>query len=157
MKAHTVVAVFRRQDAAYGALRALDRDGLPPAHVAVVAGDPELAGEVGSHAHPLAGAIAGFILGIVLTVAYVAMGGRTFAQNVVGIVLGGAFVAFGLAFIGIVFGRALIVHPSHRHDYEHAVSEGGAIVTVECVGEECDHAKHVLESAAADEVVEEDV
>jgi len=153
---HTVVGVFHQTDAAYGALHELDSDGLPPQHVSLVAGDPELAGEVGSRSHPLAGAIAGFLLGVVLTVVYVVMGGPTFAQNVVGIVLGGAFVAFGLAFIGIVFGRALIVHPSHWRDYEHAVSDGGAVVTVECVGEECDHARHVLERAAADDIVEED-
>jgi hypothetical protein len=157
LRPHTVVGVFHAQDAAYEALHELDRDGLPPQHVSLVAGDPELAGEIGSHSHPLAGAVAGFFLGIVLTLVYVAMGGPTFAQNVLGIVLGGAFVAFGLAFIGIVFGRTLIVHPSHRHEYEHAVRDGGAVVTVECVGDECDHARHVLEHAHADEVVDEDV
>ena len=157
LRPHTVVGVFREPDAAYEALHELDREGLPPQHVSLVAGDPELAGEVGSHSHPLAGAIAGFCLGIGLAIAYVVMGGPTFAQNVLGIVIGGAFVAFGLAFIGIVFGRALIVHPSHRREYEHVVHDGGAVVTVECVGDECDHARHVLEGAHANEVIDEGV
>lgn len=152
---HTVVGVFHHAAAAFDALRRLDHDGLPPHHVGLVAGDPELAGEVGGRTFALAGAVGGFLLGIVVAVLYVAIGGPSFAQNLVGVVLGGAFVSFGLAFIGIVFGRALVRHTPHRAEYEHAVKDGGAIVTIECVGEECDHARHVLEGAAADEVVEE--
>lgn len=154
IRPHTVVGVFRRPEAAFDALRRLDHDGVAPHHVGLVAGDPELAGEVGSRSFALAGAAGGFLLGLLVTVLYVAIGGPSFAQNVVGVVLGGAFVAFGLAFIGLVFGRALVVHTAHRAEYEHAVKDGGAIVTVECVGEECDHARHLLEGAA-DEIVEE--
>ncbi len=152
---HTVVGLFRQPEAAFTALRRLDGGGLPPQDVTLVAGDPELAGEIASRTHALAGAIGGFFVGVAVTVLFVVIGGPTFAANTVGIVLGGAFVAFGLAFIGIVFGRALVTHPAHRVEYERTVQDGGALVSVDCVGDACDHARHVLESAAADEIVEE--
>ena len=154
---HTVVGVFRRSDAAFAALRELDGDGLPPNHVGLVTGDPELAGEVASHAYRMYGAIGGFVLGLIVTALYVATGGPSFSRDLVAVTLGGAFVSFGLAFIGIVVGGALVVHASHRHEYEEVVKDGGALVTVECAGDECDHAKHILEHASADEVVEEGV
>lgn len=154
---HTVVGVFRRADVAFAALRELDGDGLPPHHVGLVAADPELAGEVASHSHRMHGAIGGLILGIAVTLSYLAIGGPSFARDTVAVVLGGAFVSFGLAFIGIVVGGALVVHAPHRHEYEDVVKHGGAIVTVDCSGEECDHAKHVLERSSADAVFEEGV
>lgn len=157
MHPHTVVGVFRRSEAAFAALRDLDDDGLPPHHVGLVADDPELAGEVASHSFRMYGAVGGFLLGIVVTVLYVAIGGPSFARATVAVVLGGAFVSFGLAFIGIVVGGTLVVHAPHRHEYEGVVKEGGALVTVNCSGEECTHAKHILERSSADEVVEEGV
>jgi len=149
----TLVAVYHHSDAAFAALRDLDGEGLPPQHVALVADDPELAGEIGGHSYAAAGSIGGFVLGVVVSALFVAIGGPSFREDIVGVVLGGAFVCFGLAFIGNVFGRGLVVHTAHAHAYEHAVQEGGALVTVECVGDECDHARHAL--ATADEIVEE--
>lgn len=154
---HTVVGVFRRSDAAYAALQQLDGDGLPPDHVALVAGDPELAGEIASRAYRMYGAIGGFVLGVIVTALYVTIGGPSFARDLFAVILGGAFVSFGLAFIGLVVGGALVMHAPHRSEYEAVVKEGGALVTVECSGDECDHAKHILENSSADEVIEEGV
>lgn len=155
LAAHVIVGVFHEPGAAFAALRRLDREGLPPQHVGLIAGDPELAGEAGGHSFPRAGAAGGFVLGLVVSALYVTVGGPSFHQNVPGVVLGGAFVSFGLAFIGTVLGRALYVHAPDHIEFEHAVQDGGAIVTIECAGDECDHARSVLRSAHADDVVDE--
>jgi hypothetical protein len=150
----TLVGVFHHASDAFAALRRLDDDGLPPYHVGLVSDDPVLAGETGGHSRALAGSVGGFVLGLAMTALYVLIGGASFRENVPGVVLGALFVAFGLAFIGNVLGRALVVQAPHHGTFEHAVREGGAIVTVECVGDECDHARHLLEGSA-DEVIEE--
>ncbi len=153
---HTLVGIFRSVDDAHQALRHLDHERIPPQHVSLIANDPELAGDVGGRSFAVWGAVAGAALGLILAAAYVAFGGPTFRVNPVGIVLGAAFVAGGLAFIGLVFGRAFVVRSAHGTDYEHAVEEGGAVVTVACVPEECEQARTVLGRAGADEIVEEE-
>ncbi len=153
-RSHTVVGVFHHPDAAFAAMRTLDVGGLPPYHVGLVS-DADLAGEVASRSFRRWGAIGGFVIGLIVTVVYVMIGGPSFTRDMVAVVIGGAFVSFGLAFIGIVVGGSLVVHATHRGEYEKAVRDGGALVTVECSGEECDHAKHLLEGSQADEVLEE--
>ncbi|HKW77896.1 MAG TPA: hypothetical protein VJQ09_02285 [Candidatus Limnocylindria bacterium] len=150
-----VVGVFHRTAEAFEALARLDEEGLAPDHVGLVADDPELAGEVASHDRARVGALGGFLLGVLVSVVFVAMVGADALSALPGVVLGAIAVTFGLAFIGVVFGRGLVVRTAHHGAYERAVREGGAIVTVECTGTECEHARHVLEDAAAEQIVDE--
>ncbi len=153
---HTLVGVFHSTPEAYATLRRLDGAGLPPQDVGLVSGDGELAAEVGSHSYALAGAAAGVLLGLLLGAVYVVFGGPGMRVNPVGIVIGAAFVAGGMGFIGFVFGRALVRRTSRGSDYEHVVNDGGAIITVACVPEECERARDVLMTSGADEIVDED-
>ena len=153
---HTLVGVFHATPDAYAALRRLDGVGLPPWDVGLVSGDPELASEIASHSYAWLGATAGLLLGLILGAVYVGFGGPGMRVNPVGIVIGAVFVAGGMGFIGFVFGRALVRRTSHASEYEHVVRDGGAIITVACISEECDRAREVLRTAGADEIVDEE-
>ncbi len=152
---HTVVGVFHSNSDAFGALRRLDDAGLPPRDVGLVSGDPELAAEVGSHSYAVVGAVGGTLLGLLLAAVYVGFSGPDFRVNPVGIVIGTAFVAGGMGFIGFVLGRAIVRRASRWSDFEHVVRDGGAVITVTCVPGECERAKEVLAASGADEIVDE--
>jgi hypothetical protein len=151
---HTVVATFRSGFNAYLALRRLDRAGLPPQDVALVAGEPELEAEAQARPHAPRAAIAGAALGVLIGAAYVIFGGSGLLADILGILLGLA-VATATGIVGFFVGRTLARRASRWSQYEHVVKDGGAIVTVACAAETCDRAKEVLKSSGAEMVVDE--
>jgi hypothetical protein len=153
---HTLVGVFHRGVDAYQAVRKLDEARIPPQHVSLVAGDAELAAEVGSHSFAVWGAFGGVLVGLALATVWVGFGGPSYQINPVGIAIGTFFVAGGLGFIGFVFGRALVVRGSRSTTYAHTVDGGGAVVAVACVADECDRAREVLGGAGVDDIVDEE-
>jgi len=60
-----------------------------------------------------------------------------------------------LTAIGFVIGRAIGRHAPDAHFFARVVQNGGAIVSVQCVEEECDLAAQVLDGAGAREVRDE--
>ncbi len=155
-RGHVLVGLFRSASSGHEALHRLDVAGLPPDHVDFVAGDPELAGEVGGRSYAMWGAIGGFVLGLGVIALFVAIGGTQMSVSPVGIVIGGGGMALGLAFIGIVVGRSLVRRARRWREYEHVVENGGAVLAITCSGDECDRAREEMTAADADEIVDQD-
>ena len=155
MRPRTLVGVFHGVDAAYAALRRIDASGdVSPQHVGLIAGDPELAREVGAHDHVVAGAVGGFILGLVLAAFYVAIGGPSLHRDGPPPVLGTAFVSFGLAFLRLLVWPRVGVPTKPERAVEHARPARTAAHPPCGTGPECDRARRLLDGAA-DEIVEE--
>ena len=150
----TVVATFRSGFNAYVAVRRLDRAGVPPQHVALVAGEPELEAEARSFQHAPRGAIAGAAIGVLIGAAYVIFGGSGLLADFLGILLGLA-IATASGIVGFFIGRTFARRASRWSEYEHLVKKGGAIVSVACAADVCDRAKEILTSSGADRIVDD--
>jgi hypothetical protein len=147
--------VFRSAADAYKAVDRLDGAKVAPDHVSLIAGDAQLAAEVGGRSHAIVGALGGTALGVVLAVFFIFGPAGAGLVNPLGVFIGSIFVAGGLGFIGFVVGQALVVRASHQNEYERAVEEGGAVVSVSCRLDECDRARAVLRHAGATDIIDE--
>lgn len=150
--AHTVVGVFPSRAAARGAMRQLERDGMPPDRIGIVTNNVRQAREIAGSYSPQA-ALAGAMLGAILVVAYVAFGGDPIRQNPVGVALGAVAIIGGLTAIGWLAGRARVLKEDEYDTFEDPVEEGESLVTVVCeTPEGADRTRAVLERANASEV-----
>lgn len=152
---HAVVGDFRRRESVGGAVARLTGAGFGPERVAIVAGDPELAREVGGRSHAALGFIGGALAGLGYTILVLAMGGSQMTVNPVGFAIGALGVVGGLAFIGLVFGRSIVTRGPDAEVFAQDVARGDALVTVECDHESCARARDVLISSGAEDVREE--
>jgi hypothetical protein len=149
----TVVGIFGNDRKAVEAMRDLDAAGFDADRVQLVADDPSRAAEVGGKSYALEGGLVGLVAGVVLVVAFAIWGNLW--TNPVGLVIGGIGVVGGLAAIGLVIGRTLGRHAPDAHLFSGVVSNGGAVVSVQCAADECDLAAQVLDGAGAREVRDE--
>lgn len=149
----TIVGIFSSDRKAVEAMRSLDAAGFDADRVQLTADDPSRAAEVGGKTYAIEGGIGGFIAGVVVVVGFSAWG--NLATNPVGLVIGAIGVVGGLTAIGFVIGRAMGRHAPDAHLFARAVRDGGAIVSVQCVADDCDFAAQVLDGAGAREVRDE--
>lgn len=152
---HSVIADFPRRDRVANALGELARAGFRPEDVTIVAGDPELARDLGGRSFDRYGVLAGFLAGILFTVSLVLMGGSAMPVNSVGFVIGAIGVIGGLGFIGLVFGRTIVRRSADAALFAREVERGDTLVAVCCTGDRCRHAADVLRTAGAEDVREE--
>ena len=149
----TIVGIFSNDRKAAEAMRSLDAAGFDAARVQMTADDPSRAAEAGGKTYALEGGIVGLIVGALVTVGFTMWG--NLATNPVGLVLGAIGVVGGMTAIGFVIGRTLGRHAPDAHLFANVVGNGGAIVSVQCGGQECDLAAQVLDGAGAREVRDE--
>jgi len=148
----TIVGIFTSRTAAEEAARSLERSGFPPDRIGIVAGNVRQAREVAGSYSPQ-GALAGAMLGALLTVAFVIFGGETVRQNPFPIVLGGVVFVIAFAAIGFLAGRARVLKAEEYGEYEAHVQAGEILVSVVCeTASGADHARAMLERAGAIEI-----
>jgi hypothetical protein len=150
-----VVADFPDRRAVGTAVAALARGGFGPESVEVIAGDPELARDVGGRSYVRVGVLVGALLGVLFAVLVLTMGGPAMATNPVGFAIGAVGVIGGLAFIGLVFGRSIVRRSPDAALFASEVERGDALVSVCCEGETCQQAKEILVTAGAGDIREE--
>ncbi|SRR5712692_9287292 len=153
MPSKTVVGIFGNDRRAAEAMRSLDAAGFDPDRVQMVEGDPSLAAEVGGRTYAREGFIGGLILGLLVVAGFSVWG--DLGRDVVGLIVGGVGVVGGMATIGLVVGRTIDRHAPDAGLFARTVRNGGAIVSVRCVADECDFAARVLDGAGAREVRDE--
>jgi hypothetical protein len=153
---HAVVGDFATRDAVVDALSALAARGIAPADVSVVAGDPDLARDVGGRSYALAGFIGGALLGLALSIWFVLSGGERMLTDPFGIVIGAFGTIGGLAFIGVVVGRAIVRRSPDAQRFADEVRRGDTLVAVACDGETCDRVREALRGAGAAEIRDEE-
>ncbi|MGH2377146.1 MAG: hypothetical protein ACRDGT_01580 [Candidatus Limnocylindria bacterium] len=137
------------------AIAALARAGFGPERVEVVAGDPELARDIGGRSYVRAGVLTGAVLGILFAALVLAMGGAEMSANPVGFTIGAIGVIGGLSFIGLVFGRSIVRRGPDAALFASEVERGDALVCVCCEGETCQKAEEVLVKAGATDIRQE--
>jgi len=152
---HSVIADFPKRELVPRALGELARAGFRPEDVSIIAGDPELARELGGRSFDRYGVLAGFLAGILFTISVVLMGGSAMPVNSVGFVIGALGVIGGLGFIGLVVGRSIVRRSVDASRFASEVERGDTLVAVCCTGDQCLHAKDVLSAAGAEDVREE--
>lgn len=147
-----VVGDFQDRGRVGQAVAALARGGFGPERVDVISDDPEMARDVGGRSYVRAGVISGALLGVAFAVVVLAMGGERMQTNPVGFVIGALGTIGGLAFIGLVFGRALVRRSDDAAVFASEVERGDALVCVCCEGDSCEKAESILMQAGASEV-----
>ena len=148
----TLNGVFDREAEAREAVHALERAGMPPDRVGLVAGNIRQAREVAGSYSPQ-GAIAGALLGVILVVGLAIFGGESFRENPIGILMGGFAIVGGLAFIGWLAGRARVFKEDEYAQAEDESAMGEILVSVVCdTPEGADATRAILERAGAREV-----
>jgi hypothetical protein len=125
----TMVGVFKSGDAARSATGALERSGFPADRVGIVADNVRNAREVAGSFSPQ-GALAGAMLGALLTAAFIVFGGESVRQNPGSIALGGLVLIIAFTGIGWLAGRARVFKKREYADFENAVDAGETLVTV---------------------------
>jgi heat induced stress protein YflT len=151
-EAATLVGVFDSEVAARKAIAALERAGMPPDRIGIVADNVRQAREVAGSYSPQ-GALAGAMLGALLVAGFVVFGGETMRSNPVAIAMGGFAIVGGLAFIGWLAGRARVFKEDEYAEVENEVEEGEVLVSVVCdMPEGADTTRALLERAGAREV-----
>lgn len=148
LKEESLVAAFPDHEAAVTAATALDRAGIPPDRVGVVADNVRQAREAAGSFSP-AGAIGGAIVGALLAVIFVVAGGETMRQNVIAILLGAPAIVLAFAAIGALVGRAKLFQSRDYERYERAVDRGEALVTVSGSPKLLERARRILEEHGA--------
>lgn len=121
----------------------------------MIAGDPELARDVGGRSYVRVGVLIGALVGVLFAVLVLTMGGPAMATNPVGFTIGAIGVVGGLAFIGLVFGRSIVRRSPDAALFASEVERGDALVCVCCEGETCEQAREVLVSAGASDIRDE--
>ncbi|MGH2451838.1 MAG: general stress protein [Candidatus Limnocylindria bacterium] len=149
-----VVGVFHDHQRADDAVRDLEAAGFSPDRVSIVADNVRRAREPAG-SHMFAGAIVGGILGVLLTAAFVVMGGEQVTQNWVAVGLG--FIGFVTAgiLIGALAGRARLFAGREGERLESAVDRGAVLVTVVVAPEERRAAERALRESGAASIREE--
>jgi hypothetical protein len=153
MPSKTVVGIFRNDRAAAEAMRSLDAAGFDADRVHMSEDDPSQAAEIGERTYVLEGFVGGAILGLLWVVAFAIWG--DLGRDPVGLIVGGVGVVGGMATIGLVIGRTMARRVPDAPLFARTVRNGGAIVSVRCVADECDFAAQVLDGAGAREVRDE--
>ncbi|MGH2490912.1 MAG: hypothetical protein ACRDF9_05330 [Candidatus Limnocylindria bacterium] len=151
-EAVTVVGVFPGGTAASEAARALERAGFAPDRIGIVSGNVRQAREMAGSYSPQ-GALAGAMVGALLTVAYVILGGEAVRQNPFGVVLGGVALVVAFAAIGGLAGRARVFKQDEYEEFEDHVEHGEILLSVVCSTENgAAQARATLERAGATEI-----
>ncbi len=153
---HAVIADFREREHAAKAVGELSRAGFRPEEVTIVAGDPELARDLGGRSYVRLGVLTGVLAGVLFTVSVVVMGGSAMPVSSVGFVIGALGVIGGLGFIGLVFGRSIVRRSPDAPLFASEVERGDVLVEVCCDGDRCAHAREVLRAAGAADLREEE-
>jgi len=154
MPLHTVVGIFPNEGEAVAAMHALDLAGFEAGRVQMVADDPSRAAEVGRNTYPARGFIVGAIIGIVL-VGVLGIWGNL-GNDPVEFVIGSIGAVGGFAVIGLVVGSTLGRNAPDATAFARAIRRGGAVVSVQCPGEERNRAMQVLNGAGAQTIRDED-
>lgn len=154
MPLHTVVGIFPNEGKAVAAMHALDLAGFEAGRVQMVAADPSRAAEVGRNTYPAQGFIIGAIIGIVL-VGVLGISGNL-GNDPVEFVIGSIGAVGGFAVIGLVVGSTLGRNVPDATAFARAIRRGGAVVSVQCPGEERNRAMQVLNGAGAQTIRDED-
>lgn len=145
----TVVGSFTGGEAARSATVALGRAGFPPDRVGIVDDNVRNAREVAGSFSPQ-GALAGAMLGALLTAAFIVFGGESVRQNPGSIALGGLVLIIAFTAIGWLAGRARLFKQEEYADFEDAVDAGETLVSVVCESEDgADRARAILERSGA--------
>jgi hypothetical protein len=150
--AHAVVADLPRRESVGVAVAHLGRAGFGPERVTIVAGDPELARDVGGRSYAALGFVGGALAGVGFAALVLVMGGAQMTVNPVGFGIGAFGVIGGLAFIGLVFGRSIVRRCADASLFAEEVARGDALVAVACDGESCEKAHDALVAAGAADV-----
>jgi hypothetical protein len=145
----TVVGVFSSGSAARAATRALEVSGFPADRVGIVDDNVRNAREVAGSFSPQ-GALAGAMLGALLTAAIIVLGGESVRQNTGSIALGGVVLVIAFTAVGWLAGRARVFKKREYAALENAVDAGETLVTVVCESEDGAHqARAILERSGA--------
>jgi hypothetical protein len=148
----TVVGVFNSRTAAGEATRKLERAGFAPDRIGIVAGNVRQAREVAGSYSPQ-GALAGVMLGALLTAAYIVLGGESVRQNSGSIAIGGVVLLVAFTAIGWLAGRARLFKQEEYEEFEDHVEHGEVLLSVVCDTEDgADQAQVILERAGATEI-----
>lgn len=151
--AHTIITgAFDRHEDALGAVHYLQSEGMPADRIEIVSANVRQAREPMGSYSPW-GAIAGGVVGLALTLAYVVFGGDTVRSSPFAIVLGGLILVVGLGFIGWLAGRARLFKQDAYAELEDDVAMGETLVSVSCeTPDGADETRAVLERAGARDV-----
>lgn len=148
----TIVGVFDEETGARTAMQRLERAGMPPDRVGIVAGNVRQAREAAG-AYSGQGALAGAMLGALLVAVTLVFGGAVVGRNPAAVVLAGVIVIIGLAFIGSLAGRARVFKREVYAALENDVAAGDVLVTVTCeTPDAVDRTRALLERAGARDV-----
>jgi len=145
----TVVGAFPNGTAARAATRALEISGFPADRVGIVEDNVRNAREVAGSFSPQ-GALAGAMLGALLTAAFIVFGGESVRQNPGSIALGGVVLVIAFTAIGWLAGRARVFKRDEYSSLENAVNAGETLVSVVCeTADGVDQARAILERSGA--------
>jgi hypothetical protein len=145
----TIVGVFPSGTAARAATRALELSGFPADRVGIVDDNVRNAREVAGSFSPQ-GALAGAMVGALLTAAIIVFGGESLRQNTGSIALGGVVLVIAFTAVGWLAGRARVFKKSDYAVFENAVDAGETLVTVVCESEDgARQARAILERSGA--------
>ena len=151
-KAVTVIGVFPSGEAAREAARKLERVGYAADRVGIVAGNVRQAREVAGSYSPQ-GALAGAMLGALLTAAYIVLGGESVRQNPGSIAIGGVVLLVAFTAIGWLAGRARLFKEDEYEEFEDHVEQGEVLLSVVCsTADGAEAAQVVLGRAGATDV-----
>jgi hypothetical protein len=149
VNALTFIGVFTTGAAAREAAAALERSGFSPDRVGIVNDNVRNAREVAGSFSPQ-GALAGAMLGALLTAAFIVLGGESVRQNPGSIVLGGVVLVVAFTGIGWLAGRARLFKKDEYAAFENAVDAGETLVSVVCDTEAgADQARAILARSGA--------
>ena len=144
-----MVGVFSSGAAARKAAHALDISGFPAGNVGIVDENVRNAREVAGSFSPQ-GALAGAMIGALLTAAFIVFGGESVRQNPASIALGGVVLIIAFTAIGWLAGRARLFKKEAYAKLENAVDAGETLVSVVCESAEgADQARAILERSGA--------
>jgi hypothetical protein len=148
----TIVGVFDSEVAARNAIRVLEQAGMPPDRIGIVVGNVRQAREVAGSYSPQ-GALVGAMIGVLLVVGYLIFGGDTVRSNVAGVGLAGFAIIGGLAFIGLLAGRARAFKSDEYEEVEDEVATGEVLLSVVCdTPDGADATRALLERNGAREI-----
>jgi hypothetical protein len=145
----TIVGVFPSGTAARAATRALEMSGFPADRVGIVDNNVRNAREVAGSFSPQ-GALAGAMLGALLTAVFIVFGGDAVRQNTGSVALGGLVLVIAFTAIGWLAGRARVFKKDEYEGLESAVDAGEILVSVVCESTDgARQARAILERSGA--------